>query len=141
MAKAAISHIVSSMWARTRRPTPPILAHLLEEWSECELTIPSNWTNIARSGINSDVFFTAVMPGPYVLCLSSLTELWKWLGGDWVLGQDSGKLGVKNVLDVRGRDAQVFAWQSIVEAEEERGKDELLERTGKPPPGPGGKAL
>ncbi|KAG0633825.1 hypothetical protein HOY80DRAFT_1141144 [Tuber brumale] len=70
------------------------------------------------SGINAAVLFTVVIPGLYAQYWSSLTELRKRLGGNWVL-----------------------AWQSIVEAEEERGKDELPERIGKLPPGPGGKVL
>ncbi|KAG0640485.1 hypothetical protein HOY80DRAFT_1135952 [Tuber brumale] len=41
-----------------------------------------------------------------------------------------------NVLDVRGRGAQVLPWKSIIETEEERRKDEVPEKTRKPPPGP-----
>ncbi|KAG0637772.1 hypothetical protein HOY80DRAFT_1138059 [Tuber brumale] len=70
-----------------------------------------------------------------------LTELWKRLGGDWVLGGDGGEPGVKNVLDVGSGGAGMLALRSVVEAGEVVRRDELSERTGKPPPGPDGKAL
>jgi len=109
--------------------------------SKRSLDILSNPTHTHMSDMDANVFLTAVMPGLYAQCLSSLTELRKRLGGDWVLGGDGEEQGIRNVLDVGSGGAGIFAWRSIVEAEEERRKDELLERAGKPPPGPDGKAL
>ncbi|PUU82708.1 mitochondrial small ribosomal subunit Rsm22-domain-containing protein [Tuber borchii] len=94
------------------------------------LHIPLNPTHAKMSDMDANVFLTAVMPGLYAQCLSSLSELRRRLGGDW---------GVKNVLDIGSGGAGILAWRSIVEAEEEGRKDEFSERTGKP--GPDGKAL
>jgi len=109
--------------------------------SKRSLDIPLNPTHTKMLDMDANVFLAAVMPGLYAQCLSSLTELRRRLGGDWVLGGDGGEQGVKNVLDVGSGGAGILAWRSIVEAEEEGRKDEFSERTGKPPPGSDGKAL
>jgi len=109
--------------------------------SKRSLDILLNPTHTHMSDMDANVFLTAVMPGLYAQCLSSLTELRRRLGGDWVLGGDGEERGVKNVLDVGAGGAGMLAWRSIVEAEEEGRKDELLERAGEPPPGPDGRAL
>ncbi|KAG0633172.1 hypothetical protein HOY80DRAFT_1107895 [Tuber brumale] len=113
MAEAATSHIVNSTHRTLRSPHLQFLPIYLKKWSKRALTIPLNLTNIPMSGIDTDVFFTVVAPRLYVQCLRLLAELRKRLGGDW----------------------------SIVQAEEERGEDELSEKAGKPPPGPAGKEL
>ncbi|KAG0632768.1 hypothetical protein HOY80DRAFT_1006550 [Tuber brumale] len=141
MAEAATSHIVNSMRRTLRSPHLQFSPIYSKKWSKRELTIPVSPTNIPMSGMDTHVFFTTVMPKLYAQCLSLLTELRKRLGGNWVLSRDGGKQCVKNELDVGCRGARVLAWQSIVQAEEERRKYELSERTGKPPPGPGRKEL
>ncbi|KAG0127182.1 hypothetical protein HOY82DRAFT_613730 [Tuber indicum] len=81
--------------------------------SNHQLTIPLNPVNNHMSDMGVNVFLAAVMPALYARCLSSLTELRKRLGGDWVLG--GGEPGVTN--------------------------GELAEISGQRPPGPDGNAL
>ncbi|RPA89548.1 hypothetical protein L873DRAFT_1721283 [Choiromyces venosus 120613-1] len=118
----------------------PIYSH---KRSKRALDIPLNPTNPHMSNIDADVYLSAVMPGLYAQCLSSLTELRRRLGSDWVLGGDGDEKGVKNVLDVGSGGAGILAWRSIIEAEEERRRDELEERTdwGAPPAAKEGSGL
>ncbi|KAG0634135.1 mitochondrial small ribosomal subunit Rsm22-domain-containing protein [Tuber brumale] len=141
IAGAAPSHLADSAHNTLGGPRLQFSPSYARKRSKHLLTIPLNPINNRMSDMDANVFLTAVMPGLYAQCLSSLTELRKRLGGDWVLGGDGGEPGVNNVLDVGGGGAGVLAWRSVVEAEEETRKDLLSERTGKPPSGPDGKAL
>lgn len=76
--------------------------------------------------IASEVWLATVLPGYYSQALSALTELRRRLGGDWVLGHGK-EGGVKTVLDVGAGGAGVLAWKSIVEAEQNRQRDEAQE--------------
>ncbi|KAG0633082.1 hypothetical protein HOY80DRAFT_662356 [Tuber brumale] len=146
MAEATTSHIVNSTHRTLRSPHLQFPTIYSRKWRKRELTIPSNPINIPISGIDTGLFFTAVMLRLYAQCLSLLTELGKQLGGDLMFGRDWGMQGVKNVLDVGGRGTRVLARQStgigvLSKRKREEGGDGFLERTGKPPPGPGGKEL
>ncbi|KAG0644360.1 hypothetical protein HOY80DRAFT_1030136 [Tuber brumale] len=109
--------------------------------SNHQLAISLNPINSNMSDMDADVFLTGVMPGLYGQYLSSLTELGKSLGGDWVHGGDRGHPCDREVLDVWGGGAGVPVWRSVIEVEEEVRRDELSERKAKPIPGPDGKAL
>ncbi|KAG0127159.1 hypothetical protein HOY82DRAFT_568438, partial [Tuber indicum] len=91
--------------------------------------------------MNADMFLVTALLRLYLEYLSSSTEPRKQLVGDWVLGGDGEKLGVKNVLDTGGGCAGVPAWRSVIEAEEGVKKDEFSEKTGKLPSGLNGKVL
>ncbi|KAG0643103.1 hypothetical protein HOY80DRAFT_1134030 [Tuber brumale] len=116
MVEAATSHILNSMHRTLRSPQFAFSPIYSKKWSKRELAIASDPSNIPMSGIVTDVLFTAVMPRLYAQYLSFLTEL----GTGW---------------------AAIWCSQSIVQVEEEERQDELSERTGKPPPGPGGQEL
>ncbi|CUS14500.1 unnamed protein product, partial [Tuber aestivum] len=134
IANVPTSHLIDSAQA-TLGGSPFIHSPIYsKKRSKRELQIPLNPTTAQFSDMDAHVFLTALMPGLYAQCLSSLTELRRRLGSDWVLGGDRGEQGVRNVLDVGSGGAGVLAWRSIVEAEEERRRDELSERTGKPLP-------
>ncbi|KAG0138539.1 mitochondrial small ribosomal subunit Rsm22-domain-containing protein [Tuber indicum] len=140
IADVAASHLAESAHKTLGGPHLQFSPVYSRKRSKHTLTIPLNPMNSRMSGMDADVFLTAVMPGLYAQCLSSLTELRKRLGGDWVLGGD-GEPGVRNVLDVGGGGAGVLAWRSVIEVEEELRKDRLSGRTEKPPHGPDGGAL
>ncbi|KAI5801625.1 mitochondrial small ribosomal subunit Rsm22-domain-containing protein [Peziza echinospora] len=63
------------------------------------------------SDLEADVHFATVMPGLHAQALSTLAELRRRLGRDWVLND------VKRVLDVGTGGAGVVAWQSVIDAE------------------------
>ena len=77
------------------------------------------------SGIDADVFFYCGDVEAVRAVLEFVDRAADTLGRR--LGARLGwrEQGLKNVLDVGGRGARVLAWQSIVEAEEKRRKDEL----------------
>ncbi|KAG0131853.1 hypothetical protein HOY82DRAFT_669794 [Tuber indicum] len=100
------------------RSTSPILTYLHEEAEQAPVHHPLNQINSHILGKDADVFITLVMPALHVQCLSSLTELRKRLGGDWVL-----------------------TWQSVIEVEEVVEKDEPSKKTRKPLPVPNRQAL
>ncbi|CUS11422.1 unnamed protein product [Tuber aestivum] len=74
MADATTSHIVNFTHRTLRSPHLRFSPVYSKKWNKRELTIPLNQTNIPMSGINTGVFFAAVMPGLYAQCLSLLTE-------------------------------------------------------------------
>ncbi|KAG0124867.1 hypothetical protein HOY82DRAFT_594407 [Tuber indicum] len=117
------SHVANGA-GDSQRSTSPILAYLHEEAEQAPVHYPLNQINSHMLGKDADVFITLVMLALHVQCLSSLTELRKQLGGDWVLSGNG-----------------VSPWQSVIEAEEEVEKDELSKKTRKPLPVPNRQAL
>ncbi|KAG0634133.1 hypothetical protein HOY80DRAFT_1100467 [Tuber brumale] len=117
IADDATSHLADSARTTLGGPHPQLSPIYVRKESKHQLTVPSNPINSHRSGMDANVFFTAVMPGLY------------------------GEPGVNNVLDVRGGGAALLAWRTIIKVGEEVRKDEPSERTGKPPPGRGGEVL
>ncbi|KAG0123591.1 hypothetical protein HOY82DRAFT_619031 [Tuber indicum] len=136
IAEAATSRIVNSM--HRNLGLPPF--QFLSLWSKKrELTILLNPTNIPISGIDADVFIHCSNVGAVRTVLEFVDRAVETIGRRLGAQPDGGEPGVKNVLDVGARGTWAFAWQSSVEAEVERRKDELPEHTGKLPSGPDGK--
>lgn len=125
IADVITSHLAESAHWTLSGPHLQFSPIYVRKQSNYQLTIPLSPINSNMSDMNVEVVLTGVMPGLHGQYLSLLTELRKSLGGHWMLGGDRGQLGVKNVL----------------EAQEEVRRDGRSERTGKPIPGPGGKAL
>ena len=125
IADVTTSHLAESAHWTLSGPHLQFSPIYVRKQSNYRLTIPFSPINSNMSDMNAEVFLTRVMPGLHGQYLSLLTELRKSLCGNWMLGGGWGQPGVKNVL----------------EAQEEVRRDGLSERTGKPIPGPGGKAL
>ncbi|KAI5844728.1 37S ribosomal protein-like protein Rsm22 [Tricharina praecox] len=90
-------------------------------------SIPLNTSN-AMSEMDANVHMATILPGYYAQSLSTLTELRRRLGRDWILGNEhSGEKGVKLVLDVGTGGAGVLAWRAMVEAERQLLADEASE--------------
>jgi ribosomal protein RSM22 (predicted rRNA methylase) len=79
----------------------------------------------SMSQIEADAYIAAVMPGIYASVMSTLVEVRKRLGSDWVrdlLFRDGGE-GPK-VLDAGAGGAGIVAWREILQAEWDILKDE-----------------
>lgn len=110
--------------------TPVMTEHSNKSYN----TIPLD-TSHAMSDMEGNVFMAMILPGYYAQSLSTLTELRRRLGRDWILGSEhSGEKGVKLVLDVGTGGAGVLAWRAMVEAERQLREDEASEIKGEEKP-------
>ncbi|KAG0130298.1 hypothetical protein HOY82DRAFT_562569, partial [Tuber indicum] len=82
IADVATLHLVESAHKTLSGPQLLLSPIYARKRSKHQLTIPLNPVNSHMSDMDANVFLTAVMPGLYAQCLSSLTELRKRLGGD-----------------------------------------------------------
>jgi len=86
--------------------------------------------------IEADAYIATVIPGVYATAMSTLVEVRKRLGADWIQGllnRDGGK--GPRVLDVGAGGAGLVAWQEVLQAEwdvlREKGKVNAREPPGK----------
>ena len=84
--------------------------------------------------MQANTYLAAVMPGAYAAVMSTLVEVRKRLGTDW-LSELLGKEGGPRILDAGAGGAGVLAWREVVQAEWERMHPEVL-----PKPAPLGNA-
>jgi ribosomal protein RSM22 (predicted rRNA methylase) len=80
----------------------------------------------------ADVFMAAIMPGTYAAVLSTLVEIRKRLGTEWLRGL-LRKEGGPRILDAGAGGAGIIAWRQLVNAEWATMVEEGLV-TGKNPP-------
>ncbi|KAI9799331.1 MAG: hypothetical protein M1825_004824 [Sarcosagium campestre] len=88
-------------------------------------------TQSSMGAIEGDVYLAAVMPGTYAAVMSTLVEVRKRLGREWIQGLLSQKDGPA-ILDAGAGGAALLAWSEIVKAEQmsstespTEGQDEL----------------
>ncbi|KAK0656280.1 mitochondrial small ribosomal subunit Rsm22-domain-containing protein [Cercophora newfieldiana] len=110
--------------------TPPMKGTVLPQ-TGVQLAVDQH----KMSEIEADVYLATVIPGVYASVMSTLVEVRKRLGADWIRGlldRDGGK--GPRVLDVGGGGAGLAAWQEILQAEWDvlREKGEV---TAREPPG------
>ncbi|KAL2065813.1 hypothetical protein VTL71DRAFT_3483 [Oculimacula yallundae] len=77
------------------------------------------------SEIEADAYLTAVMPGTFASITSTLVEVRKRLGSQWIrdlIAREDGE--GPRILDAGGAGAGVIAWREILQAEWEVMKDE-----------------
>ncbi|KAF8476881.1 mitochondrial small ribosomal subunit Rsm22-domain-containing protein [Kalaharituber pfeilii] len=73
---------------------------------------PIHPNNPYMTDLEADVHFATVMPGLHAITLSTLAEIRRRLGRDWVFND------VNRILDVGTGGAAILAWNAIIEAEE-----------------------
>ncbi|ROT34471.1 hypothetical protein SODALDRAFT_329725 [Sodiomyces alkalinus F11] len=90
--------------------------------------------------IEADAFIAAVLPGAYAAAMSTLVEVRKRLGTDWLrslLKRGAGPGQGPRVLDFGGGGAGLAAWQDVVQAEWDAMRDggDKQANKGAAPPG------
>ncbi|KAB5547267.1 mitochondrial small ribosomal subunit Rsm22-domain-containing protein [Coniochaeta sp. 2T2.1] len=68
------------------------------------------------SEIDADTFISTVLPGVYATVMSTLVEVRKRLGSNWIRDMLNSETGPR-VLDIGGGGAGLAAWQEVLKAE------------------------
>ncbi|OCL08563.1 hypothetical protein AOQ84DRAFT_354423 [Glonium stellatum] len=99
--------------------------------------IPLDPSQSEMGNIEGDVYMAAVMPGTYATVMSTIVEVRRRLGTDWIEGLMQ-KEGGPLILDAGAGGAAVVAWREVLQAEWQR----MQEASGSEPaePAPLGKA-
>ncbi|KAI9833301.1 MAG: hypothetical protein M1819_003696 [Sarea resinae] len=93
--------------------TPSSMKHLEQK----PLSLEASQSKMAE--MEADVYLAAIMPGAYAGILSTLVEVRKRLGAEWI-EELLKKEGGPRVLDAGAGGAGVIAWREILKAETER---------------------
>ncbi|KAK1758695.1 putative 37s ribosomal protein rsm22 protein [Echria macrotheca] len=98
--------------------------------------LPLQATQPRMSDIDADVYISTVLPPLYATVLSTLVEVRKRLGADWIRGlleRADGK--GPRVLDIGGGGAGLAAWQEVLDAEWDLLHENDAEARARGPPG------
>ena len=109
--------------------TPPTKRHLEQK------PIALGASQFRMGEMEANAYLSAVMPGAYATVMSTLVEIRKRLGPDWIEGLLKREGGPR-VLDAGAGGAGIVAWREVLKAEWER-----LEPEGTKKPVPLGKTI